>query len=149
MTGPTRTLVVPSSSSDTSSSGSPKTFVFELSGGPEAGRAARRALLRQDGDDLPEPIRGDLLLLVSELVTNAVRHGEVGPDGSLRVEGVRSGPRVAVEVTDPGSGFDTVLPARSEPGGWGLVLVDRLADRWGVNRTAAGTCVWFEMRWAA
>jgi anti-sigma regulatory factor (Ser/Thr protein kinase) len=120
-------------------------FAFELEGGPGAGKAARRALLALDGT-LPEPTRGDLLLLVSELVTNAVRHGEVGPGRSLRIEGVRSGPRVTIEVTDPGSGFDMVLPARSEPGGWGLVLVDRLAERWGVNRTPTGTCVWFEMR---
>jgi anti-sigma regulatory factor (Ser/Thr protein kinase) len=126
----------------------PTTFTFELDGGPGAGKAARRALLALDGT-LPEPTRGDLLLLVSELVTNAVRHAEVGPDRSLRVEGVRLGPRVTIEVTDPGSGFDMVLPARSEPGGWGLVLVDRLAERWGVNRTPAGTRVWFEMRWAA
>ena len=137
-----------SSPSNTSSSGSPKTFAFELNGGPAAGREARRALLEQDGD-LPEPVRGDLLLLASELVTNAVRHGEVGPEGSLRVEGVRAGPRVTIEVTDPGPGFDMVLPACSDPGGWGLVLVDQLADRWGVNRTPAGTCVWFEMHWAA
>jgi anti-sigma regulatory factor (Ser/Thr protein kinase) len=56
---------------------------------------------------------------------------------------------VRIEVSDGGAGF--VPPKRpaprldaEEPGGWGLVLVDRLADRWGVARDE-GTSVWFEL----
>lgn len=54
--------------------------------------------------------------------------------------GLRRGPRFAPDAT------------RSRPdetGGWGLVLVDRIADRWAVTRTATGTCVWFEIRYEA
>ena len=82
-----------------------------------------------------------LRLLVSEVVTNAVRHG--GADAPLEVRARWDGD-VRVEVVDHGNGF---LPAprageRHEPGGFGLFLVGRLADRWGVEATDA-TRVWF------
>src|SRR4051812_30060814 len=60
-------------------------FAFELDGGPAAGAAARRAVVNGDGD-LPSAVRDDVLLLVTELVTNAVRHGGADDDGSVRVE---------------------------------------------------------------
>jgi anti-sigma regulatory factor (Ser/Thr protein kinase) len=50
-------------------------------------------------------------------------------------------------VTDPSTG-PTSFGARSDgdsSGGWGLFLVDQIADRWGVRRTPTGTCVWFEL----
>jgi anti-sigma regulatory factor (Ser/Thr protein kinase) len=85
-----------------------------------------------------------LRLLVSEVVSNGVRHGDgIGPI-ELRVTVGSSS--VRVEVEDPGHGF------RPEPGtgpadrtdGWGLLLVERLAARWGV--VASGTTlVWFEL----
>jgi anti-sigma regulatory factor (Ser/Thr protein kinase) len=97
---------------------------------------------------LPASVRDDILLLVTELVTNAVRHGGVGPERSLHI-GLRLWPRrVRVEVVAPGAGF-TPARARSrggESGGWGLFLVDRIADRWGVRGMASGTCAWFELR---
>lgn len=86
----------------------------------------------------------DLQLLVSEVVTNSIRHGSGGGGVDLRVS---IDPRtVRVEVEDPGPGFrpqvrdgDAVRDT-----GWGLLLVDRLASRWGV--VAAGcTRVWFEL----
>lgn len=56
--------------------------------------------------------------------------------------------RIRVEVIDEGPGFDPPTPSSwSNPtGGWGLQLVDRLADEWGVE--AEGPCnkVWFELR---
>ena len=122
-------------------------FVFEVRGGPEAGVAARQAVLASNGA-LPASVRAEVLLLVTELVTNAVRHAGVGPEQPVRV-GLRRLPRrVRVEVTDPGSGFARVHPRCNgdESGGWGLLLVDRIADRWGAWPTASGTCVWFEVR---
>jgi anti-sigma regulatory factor (Ser/Thr protein kinase) len=97
---------------------------------------------------LPASVREDVLLLVTELVTNAVRHAEVGPEHYLRVE-LRFSPRRArVEVVDPGTGFTPArAPSRGdESGGWGLFLVDQIAHRWGVRRIALGTYVWFEIR---
>jgi anti-sigma regulatory factor (Ser/Thr protein kinase) len=122
-------------------------IAFVLNGGCEAAQAARQAVLECDGG-LPAPVREDLLLLVTEVVTNAVRHAGVGPGHSLPVEIRRSRERVRVEVVDPGTSFTRAVPRfrRDDSGGWGLFLVDRIAERWGVGRTAAGTCVWFELR---
>ena len=82
-------------------------------------------------------------LLVSELVTNAVRHagGEV-----VRLVVRHADGRLRVEVHDPGRGFELREPADDpvRASGWGLVLVDELADRWGVDSTPA-TRVWFEI----
>jgi len=119
---------------------------FQLTGGPDAPVAARRAVLAGERR-MPEGVRDDVLLLVSELVTNAVRHAGVGPERSLHTE-IRWGPgRVRVEVTDPSSD-PTPIGARSDgdgSGGFGLFLVEQIADRWGVRRTPAGTSVWFEI----
>jgi signal transduction histidine kinase len=121
-------------------------FAFELNGGLEAAAAARQAVVAGDGR-LPGAVRDDVLLLVSELVTNAVRHAGVGPDGSLRVELWLWPQLVRVEVVDPGT---DVTPARrrlspDDPGGWGLGLVDRIAARWGIGRGPSFTRVWFEL----
>jgi anti-sigma regulatory factor (Ser/Thr protein kinase) len=120
---------------------------FSLNGGLEAGGRARRALLAGNGA-VPASARGDILLLVSELVTNAVRHAGVGPDQSVRVQLERWPRRVRVEVAHNGHGFEhqPVPPPSGSTGGWGLVLVDRIADRWGITTETGRTCVWFELR---
>jgi anti-sigma regulatory factor (Ser/Thr protein kinase) len=133
---PARTMVRPATD-----------FAFVVNGGREAGQAARRAVLEGDGA-FDASLREDLLLLVTELVTNAVRHAGVGPEQSLRVE-LRQRPGcVRVDVVDPGTSFTRAGPRvkRSGSGGWGLFLVERMAERWGVRRRADGTCVWFELR---
>ena len=110
-----------------------------------AAAAARRAL-REGNGVLPPAIRGDVLLLVTELVTNAVRHAGAGPE-RVQVQLLHSPGCVVVAVADEGPGF-TWRPnpsAGSESGGWGLFLVDQIADRWGVERTMSGSCVWFEI----
>jgi anti-sigma regulatory factor (Ser/Thr protein kinase) len=95
-------------------------------------------------DTLGDSHRGALRLLVSELVTNSVRHVS-GSDEPVELA-VRIGNRaIRVEVRDGGSGFK---PGRPEPrgadGGFGLYLVERMASRWGVD-TRDGTRVWFEL----
>ena len=99
--------------------------------------------------DALDPVLADgttetLRLLVSELVTNAVRHGGNGRPVELRV---RWNSEVRVEVSDRGHGFTPAprLGRVDEPGGFGLFLVGRLADRWGVE-TNGGTTVWFVLR---
>jgi anti-sigma regulatory factor (Ser/Thr protein kinase) len=83
---------------------------------------------------------------VSELVTNAVRHAprEGVPEIELRLK--LNPERVRVVVSDPGPGFvaEPRLPTASEGSGWGLYLVDRIADRWGVI-TKDRSEVWFEI----
>jgi anti-sigma regulatory factor (Ser/Thr protein kinase) len=87
----------------------------------------------------------DVRLLVTELITNALRHGKLtaGDRVSLKAsidEGV-----VRIEVRDPGRDGD-VAPRQPGPrgGGYGLFLVDHLARRWGVDRRD-GTVVWCEL----
>ena len=115
----------------------------------EAAALARRAVLERNAS-LPEPVREDVLLLVSELVTNAVRHGGAGADQPLELELELSRRHVRVEVADPGNGSSApALPSAPGVGGWGLRMVDHVADEWGVSSGGPGTRVWFEIRFAA
>ncbi|MEA2402800.1 MAG: hypothetical protein QOK00_3203 [Thermoleophilaceae bacterium] len=122
-------------------------FGFQLHAPSDAAITARRAVVDGDGA-LPPAVREDVLLLVTELVTNAVRHAALGPARPVRVDVRRSERLVRVEVADHGPGF-TPTPSprrpRDEPGGWGLFLVERVSHRWGVDRKTSGTCVWFEI----
>jgi anti-sigma regulatory factor (Ser/Thr protein kinase) len=118
-----------------------------FSGGPFAAAAARRALggLREVVGARLE----DVSLLVSELVTNGVRHGGADERDLIELNVVRHGEVMRVEVTDWGPGFDARPRPRNradQTGGWGLFLVERLADRWGVQRLGEATMVWFELR---
>jgi two-component sensor histidine kinase len=123
-------------------------LVFELRAGAMAAPIARRALLAGNGA-LPSCVRDDVLLLVTELVTNAVRHASAGPDGVVRVELRRGTDILRVAVSDEGTGFTAKAPLEpNEAGGWGLALVDRIADRWGITPTRSGTCAWFEIGYA-
>jgi len=120
-------------------------------GGPEAPGAARDFVCAvADEAYHDEQFAEALRLVVSEVVTNSIRHGHAGLDGcvELTVEAKRSGLRL--EIADDGPGFDAdASPGRPEvPGGWGLYLVDSLADRWGVD-ASDGTRVWLEMTPAA
>jgi len=124
-----------------------QSLVFELPARPTAGSAARRALLAGKGA-LPRSVRDDVLLLLTELVSNAVRHAKAGADRAVRVELRQRAQTVKVAVFDEGTGFTAEAPRvkRDESGGWGLFLVDRIADRWAITPTASGTCAWFEIR---
>ena len=116
---------------------------FAVPGGPRAGATIREAV---DGE-VPSAARSQVLVLLTELVNNAVVHGGMGPDGWVQVEIVRSSDHLHVEVRDDGPGFDWRAQPRVEeddPGGFGLFLIERLATRWGVVRDEAGTAVWFD-----
>jgi anti-sigma regulatory factor (Ser/Thr protein kinase) len=82
-------------------------------------------------------------MIVTELVTNAVKHGPGGPV-ELAIQAGGSGMRG--EVVDPGPGidhFDLDKRRATEEGGRGLFLVDALSDSWGLSRDRSG--VWFEV----
>jgi anti-sigma regulatory factor (Ser/Thr protein kinase) len=129
--------------------GLPASLGLELMCGPGAVPAARRAIAGLAGH-VGIGVLGDLRLLVSELVTNSVRHAGLNSDDAIRLEISVSPQRVRVEVTDVGPGFDrrTPEPREDRMGGYGLFLVDRLADRWGVMSDEL-TRVWFEIDQAA
>jgi anti-sigma regulatory factor (Ser/Thr protein kinase) len=117
-----------------------------LGTGGDAPAAARHALRELRGE-LGEARFRLCELLVSELVTNTVRHGP-GPR-ALAAADMRVrlyGDRVRVEVRDDGPGF---MPRPRTEGqdpnfGWGLHLVGELADTWGVE-PGLQNCVWFEV----
>jgi anti-sigma regulatory factor (Ser/Thr protein kinase) len=93
-------------------------------------------------------MRDDLLLLLSEVVTNAVRHSGAIKGDPIRIAMSETRDCVRVEVTDPGDGFAKparLAPDLSKTGGLGLVLVDRLSRAWGTRRTSKGSLVWFEL----
>jgi anti-sigma regulatory factor (Ser/Thr protein kinase) len=118
---------------------------FELQGGrhaPGAVRSRLGTLLAEhlDGDDFL-----DVIVLASELITNAVRHGHADEHRTIVVH-VAIAPHVLrVEVCDGGPGFVPPAVPRSRPegGGNGLVLLAQMSSSWGVA-CDDGTCVWFE-----
>src|SRR5829696_10171320 len=116
-------------------------------GGATAARCARRAVREELKDALPQRRLADVELLVSELATNSVRHAGCDDSAELSMEAAVEGDRVLVQLYDPGHGFEEhtpTPPARGSAGGYGLVLLDRLSDRWGVQREN-GFSVWFEV----
>ncbi len=118
-------------------------LVVRLGGGEDAAAIARSGLSKLEGA-VDRPLVDALRLLVTELVGNSVRHGNADSI-ELRVEVGRD--RVRTAVTDDGRGFDpaAVDGPREDQTGWGLVMVDRLAERWGVDRDAGSTRVWFDL----
>jgi anti-sigma regulatory factor (Ser/Thr protein kinase) len=117
----------------------------EFEAGATAAGSARNALLALEGR-VADRLLADVRLLVSELVTNSVRHSGVQHHDVVRMQVAVSESTLRVEVADPGHGFEP-RPRdsdRTRPGGWGLYLVDQLADRWGVARDHMHR-VWFEM----
>jgi anti-sigma regulatory factor (Ser/Thr protein kinase) len=117
---------------------------LRLAGGRESPARARTALEGLNGGlrGLREPVR----LLVSELVTNAVKHGGSGERGMVELRLDCAPECVRVEVRDEGPGFGPRTRPRIDPlqDGFGLTLVDQLADRWGVE-VERGARVWFEI----
>jgi anti-sigma regulatory factor (Ser/Thr protein kinase) len=85
----------------------------------------------------------DLRLVISEVITNAVRHGG---EGEMVVAVTPKRGYLCVQVTDTGDGF-APRPRAFEPdddGGFGLFLIERLTRRWGLTREDSNTRVWFE-----
>jgi anti-sigma regulatory factor (Ser/Thr protein kinase) len=117
---------------------------LRLDRGPNAAAKARRCLARLRGD-LDAPLMETLRLLVTELVTNSVKYTWAD---TVQLKVLVGNSVVLTEVTDAGTGFDPAK-AGSPSGdhtGWGLFLVERLAERWGVDKNGDGTKVWFELR---
>jgi anti-sigma regulatory factor (Ser/Thr protein kinase) len=85
-------------------------------------------------------------LLVSELVTNAVRHGGAHGGEKIAVCVQSSNATIRIEVRDHGVGFDLPQPAPvpGADGGYGLLIVDRLCSRWGIEPDDE-SLVWCEL----
>jgi serine phosphatase RsbU (regulator of sigma subunit)/anti-sigma regulatory factor (Ser/Thr protein kinase) len=122
-----------------------KRIVVRLPGRPEAVPSARRAI-RELEPRLERALFATTRLLVSELVTNSIRHAHAPASTSVELQATVFSDRVRVEVMDHGHGFELGhrAPNQDSASGWGLYLVDQLANRWGVTNTH-GTSVWFEL----
>ncbi|HWE08179.1 MAG TPA: ATP-binding protein [Solirubrobacteraceae bacterium] len=103
--------------------------------------AARDWLTSSFEGRLERPELDQAKLLVSELVSNSVRHGL----GDITVRAELDEERLLVEVMDEGSGVEREIRKRDfdAVGGWGLTIVDAVASRWGIHEGT--THVWFEV----
>jgi two-component sensor histidine kinase len=86
-----------------------------------------------------QPRYDDVVLVVSELVSNSVRHGA---SRGIDVKVVAKSGRIRVEVSDDGPGFAADDPRGD---GLGLVIVEKLADRWGMKDGRQKFTVWAEL----
>jgi len=118
-------------------------FTLELPGDATTPREARRAVAARLGDHARS---GELLLCVSEVVTNAVLHARSATTLTVR----RSADLITVEVRDD----DPTPPVRrphstTATTGRGLRILDDLTVRWGTRLTGVGKVVWFDFDLAA
>jgi PAS domain S-box-containing protein len=116
---------------------------LELQRRADAPSLARRAIGELSGTLVPTALE-ELKLLATEMVTNSFRHGDAG--GAIGLEVMIDDGVARLAVTDAGAGFEARKPTEDvdSESGRGLYIVDRLADRWGVE-TGAGTRVWAEL----
>jgi anti-sigma regulatory factor (Ser/Thr protein kinase) len=120
-------------------------FEISLPPAPSAATQARTEVTERLAARLGTRMLEDVRLLVTELITNALRHGALSPGDRVSVKASIDAGVVRIEVRDPGRDGEVV---RREPGprggGYGLYLVEQLAKRWGVDRRD-GTTVWCEL----
>jgi serine phosphatase RsbU (regulator of sigma subunit)/anti-sigma regulatory factor (Ser/Thr protein kinase)/putative methionine-R-sulfoxide reductase with GAF domain len=118
-------------------------LVLDETASPEVASSVRQAVLGMLGTPAAEPVRDVAALLVTELVANVVRH--VG--GDLRIRATVQSDVLRIEVCDE-AGESPEVAAQAgweQESGRGLLLVERLADRWGTDPLPTGKRVWFEL----
>jgi serine/threonine-protein kinase RsbW len=119
-------------------------LTLDLPCDPGAPAVVRQALA--DADE-SEWLLGDAMLIASELVTNAVLHSGCSAHQTVSVRASLRGDRLLIAVHDPGVSGQVAEPRHSEssaPGGWGLRIIEQLAERWGYERPD-GYRVWAEL----
>lgn len=118
---------------------------LRIRGGFKAAYEARHSLAEL-AEHVPRETFDTVVLLINELVTNAVRHGRVSSTDEIGVEARLEPSCLRVRVTDMGTRSQIAQrePSLDEGSGWGLNLVERLSDRWGFAQKDT-TEVWFEI----
>ncbi|OXM52939.1 ATP-binding protein [Amycolatopsis alba DSM 44262] len=115
--------------------------ILALDVGDDLGELARvRAWARAELRDLPEAVLMDTILMLDELLSNALRYGT--PPRQVRL--LRRRGRLRVEVDDSGTAPATPRPP-SETGGRGLALIAACATAWGQEHHDDGKTVWAEL----
>ena len=104
--------------------------------------------------DLPARVVQDALLVLTEILTNAIRHAPPLPSGLVRMSWELTADSVRIEITDGGSpdwlgqalasGGPGKVPRRASlaPGGRGMLIVDALCPEWGIRPSTEGKTVW-------
>jgi anti-sigma regulatory factor (Ser/Thr protein kinase) len=130
-------------------SGDPRTLLIDIPSSLEAPAIARRAVNSLAADnERASHFLYTLALLISEVVTNAVVHPRAPGGDPIALSITMSHERSRVEVSDRGKGFArrTDSPAAGrEGGGYGLMLLDTAASRWGTDASEGRFTVWFEV----
>ena len=110
-----------------------------------AARAARQSI-RSLEPYVPEEKIQDLNLLVSELVTNSVKHGSLMQDQAIEIDANPTERGIKIEVSNPGRADMTnkIEQRAMAESGWGLLLVTKIASRWGMSMNGS-THIWFEL----
>src|SRR3954452_16352569 len=121
------------------------TIELSFPAAPAAATAARVEVTERLAARLTDHVLEDVRLLVTELITNALRHGRLQAGDHVSLRASIDDRVVRIEVRDPGNNGDVELRKPGpRGGGYGLYLVGRLAKRWGVDRRD-GTVVWCEI----
>jgi serine/threonine-protein kinase RsbW len=120
-------------------------ILMTLPAAPSAATTARVEITRGLSQRIARRALDDVRLLLTELITNALRHADMAADDEIGVRAELSDGTVRIEVRDPGRD-GPVEPREPGPhgGGYGLFLVERLTDQWGVERRD-GNMVWAEL----
>ncbi|MCK2218836.1 ATP-binding protein [Actinomadura sp. ATCC 31491] len=119
--------------------------MVQLPGAPSQVAKARGIVTEALGRD--HPLYDDVVLLTSELATNAVLHTRSGAGGSFTVTVTSSQSVVRVCVEDAGSDGPPCVcrTGTQSTSGRGLPLIEALSHRWGFTRENGSTTVWFEL----
>ena len=126
-----------------------ETLRFSVDGGVDAAATARYTVTDGLGEDVEQRMIEDVLLVISELVTNAVRHAGAGANETIDVCLTNRGDKILIEVVD---GEPEVAPRMRDddaPGGMGLMVVSGLCTDWGARQQQGRKTVWAEYSLAA
>lgn len=120
-------------------------FSMSLPATPSSATTARSEATTRLGSRVTSGALEDVRLLLTELITNALRHSGMAPDEEIGVKAELTDGTVRIEVHDPGrDGPVEMRQPGARGGGYGLFLVERLTSSWGVERLN-GTTVWAEL----
>jgi anti-sigma regulatory factor (Ser/Thr protein kinase) len=117
--------------------------LYKIDPEPGGPAQARRIIAEELDSRVPGPVLDEVKLMVSELVTNGIVHGAVGQDAPVMLDLLLNG-KIRCRVLDHGPGFASRAREEASVGGWGLHVVEQLADRWGMQSSPQRTEVWFE-----
>jgi anti-sigma regulatory factor (Ser/Thr protein kinase) len=128
--------------------------LYKIEPQSEGPAQARRIIAEELATRVSATVLDDVKLMVSELVTNGIVHGSTERDVPMMLDLLVTG-EIRCRVLDHGEGFGARARhgapggcRHDGAGGWGLQVVEQLADRWGIQRSSQRTEVWFERQCA-